>query len=112
MERAKMPNMKFKTNRALKRTVFVVIVLGLFILLAGGILSYYARKKTEEHLAGIGITLGSLQINLFTQSLSIENLDMNFAGDSAQAVPQRAHIENITLSGISLYDLLINNEVN
>ena len=112
MERAKMPTMKFKTNRALKRTVFVVVVLGLFILLAGGILSYYARKKTEEHLAVIGITLGSLQINLFTQSLSIENLDMNFAGDSAQAVPQRAHIENITLSGISLYDLLINNEVN
>jgi hypothetical protein len=107
-----MPNMKFfKKNRTLKRTVFVVLVLGLISLLAGGILSYYARKKTEERLATLGITLGSLQINLFTQSLSIEDLDMNFAGDSAQAVPQLAHIKNITLSGISLYDLLVLNEV-
>jgi hypothetical protein len=107
-----MPNMKFfKKNRALKRTVFVVLVLGLIILLAGGILSYYARKKAEERLASVGITLGSFQINLFTQSLSVEDLDMNFAGDSAQAVPQLAHIESITLSGISLYDLLIHNKI-
>ena len=104
--------MKLKRNRVLKWTVSVVIGLGLIILLAGVILSYYARKKAEERLATLGITLGSLQLNLFTQSLSIENLDMNFAGDSAQTVPQLAHIENITLSGISLYDLLINKEVN
>ncbi len=107
-----MPYMKLKKNLVLKRTVLGVIVLVIIILLTGSILSYYARQKAEDSLAILGITLGSLRINLFTQSLTVGNLDMNFTGDSTQTVPQQAHIENITLSGISFYDLLVHHEVN
>ncbi len=103
--------MTFSRTRVLKTTAFVVIILLVIVFLTGIILSRYAHRKAEESLKAVGAKIVSLDINLFTQSISIEDFDLNFSGDSARAVPHTAKIQSITLDGISIYQLVFKKNI-
>jgi len=114
MKRIKMPS--FKPNRLGKWVIVVVAILVCVLVLAGGILSHYASNQIEERLKQIGCDVGSVKVNIFTQSISISGVDFNPShsinkGDSINNSPLKAKLKNIALKKVSLYRLLVNKEL-
>ena len=97
--------------RILKTTAFVVLILLAIVFLSGIILSHYAQQRAEALLKSTGAKIGSLDINLFTQSISIQDFDLNFSGDSTHSVPHIARIQKITVDDISIYDLVVKKQI-
>jgi hypothetical protein len=92
--------------RILKFTLYIVVGLVLLLTVSGAILSRYIHSKIKSRLESFGSEIGSLQVNLFTQSVSASEFQLSFAGDSANAIPHQATIQQIELNGINVYDLL------
>src|SRR5688500_3279406 len=114
MKRVKMPS--FKPNRLAKWVIVVVTILVCVLALGAGIFSHYASKQIEERLNRMGCEVGSVKVNIFTQSISISGVDFNPSdstnkGDSINNTPLKAQLKNIVLKNVSLYSLLVNKEL-
>ena len=80
MKRIKMP--LFKSRRLAKWVIIFISVSACVLLLGAGIFSHYASQQIEERLKQIGCNVGSVNVNIFTQSISISDFDYN-PSDSA-----------------------------
>jgi Domain of Unknown Function (DUF748) len=114
MNRIKVPS--FKPNRLAKWVILAVTVLVCVLALGAGIFSHYASKKIEERLTRIGCEVGSVKVNIFTQSVLISRVDFTPGdstnkGDSINNSPLKAQLKNIALKNVSLYRLLVNKEL-
>lgn len=114
MKRVKMP--PFKLNRIGKWVIIVVTVLVCVLFLGAQIFDHYASRQIEKHLKEIGCNVGSVNVNIFTQGISISDFDFNPGdsannGDSTNNTPLKARLQNIALKNVSLYSLLVNKKL-
>ncbi len=74
------------------------------------------QQQIEERLKQIGCDVGSVKVNIFTQSISISGVDFNPSdstnkGDSINNTPLKAQLKNIAIKNVSLYSLLVNKKL-
>ncbi len=106
----------FKPNRLGKRVIIFVAVSVGVLFIGAQIFSHYASQQIEKRLKQIGCNVGSVNVNIFTQNISISDLDFNPGdsanyGDSANNIPFKALIKYIALKKVSLYSLLVNKKL-
>ena len=89
--------------------LIVIISGGILLTLMGVVLSSLAQKKASILLGEINGTCSSLQINLFTRSVTVKSLVWESPG---KAYPNKVAIRCLRLSGISLYQLILNQKLN
>jgi hypothetical protein len=112
MQGIKMPNfMTTPPLRVVKWIIIVVVALVLLLLLVGSLLSRYARKTLQSRIEAFGGTIGDLNVNLFTRSISISGLEVSLLPDSSDRVLAKCRVEDIQLSNIDIYQILINKEL-
>ena len=112
MQGIKMPNfMTTPPLRVVKWIIIVVVALVLLLLLVGSLLSRYARKTLQSRIEAFGGTIGVLNVNLFTRSISISGLEVSLLPDSSDRVLAKCRVEDIQLSNIDIYQILINKEL-
>ncbi len=112
MQGIKMPNfMTTPALRVVKWTVVVVVSFVLLLLVAGSVLSRYARKKLQASIEAFGGTIGDLNVNVFTRSISISALEVSLMPDSSDRVPATGRVENIQLNNIDIYQMLFNRQL-
>ncbi|HEY5822754.1 MAG TPA: hypothetical protein VIT44_00220, partial [Cyclobacteriaceae bacterium] len=114
MKGIKMP--LFKSRRLAKWVIIFISVSACVLFLGAGIFSHYASQQIEERLKHIGCNVGSVNVNIFTQSISISDFDYNPSdsasnGDSTDNAPLKAQLKNIALKNVSLYSLLVNKKL-
>ena len=96
--------------------IIFFIVTACILFLGAGIFSHYAEQQIEERLKQIGCNVGSVNVNIFTQSISISDFDFNPSdsannGDSTNNTPLKAQLKNIAIKNVSLYSLLVNKKL-
>ena len=96
------------SRRILRGVVITIVVLGALLVLAGSIASYYAQKKAEIEFRKVNGTFSSLKINLFSRSVTVNDILWESPADSTQ---NKASINFIRLQGISLLQLLFNKQL-
>ena len=106
----------FKSRRLAKWVIIFISVSACVLFLGAGIFSHYASQQIEERLKHIGCNVGSVNVNIFTQSISISDFDYNPSdsasnGDSTDNAPLKAQLKNIALKNVSLYSLLVNKKL-
>ena len=110
MKRIKVP--PFKSIALRKWVIIFFVVTACILFLGGGIASHYAAQQIEKRLNAAGCSVGSVDVNLFSQRITISAFDLNPGADSASNnIPIKAQIKNITLKTVSLYNLLINKKL-
>ena len=114
MRGIKMP--LFKSRRLRKWVIIFISVSACVLFLGAGIFSHYASQQIEERLKQIDCNVGSVNVNIFTQSISISDFDYNPSDgvnndDSTNNTPLKAQIKNIALKNVSLYSLLVNKKL-
>ena len=114
MKGIKMP--LFKSTRLRKWVIIFISVSACVLFLGAGIFSHYASQQIEERLKQIGCNVGSVNVNIFTQSISISDFDFNPSdsannGDSTNNTPLKAQLKNIAIKNVSLYSLLVNKKL-
>lgn len=97
--------------RFFKLAAIIAVGIVFFIFIGGTLFSYYAEGKIEAELKSIGAKTGSVDLNLFTQTISIKEFEFHYSGDSVQVVPHKTFIKNLTLSGINIYQLLVHKKI-
>ncbi len=103
----------FLSKRPASRRIFkwfaiVIISLGILLVCAGYILSYYAQKKAETEFQKVNGSFSSLKINLFERSVTVHDISWKSPEDSTE---NKASIYRIKLQGISLFQLIINKQL-
>lgn len=93
-------------SRLLKLALYLCLALAIIFIVASSVASHYLRNKIESRLGSIGGKISTLNINLFTRTVSGENFEIKYSGDSVNIFPHSARIEKISLNGISLFDLI------
>ena len=73
--------------------------------MGGLVASRYARKKFDEALASSGITISGANVNLFTRSITLSDLEWVNHGDSITSYPHHLTIKTVYAGGIDLYSL-------
>ncbi len=96
------------SGRIFKWLVISIISLGILLVCAGYILSYYAQKKAQTEFRKVNGTFSSLNINLFERSVAIHHILWKSPGDSSE---NKASVSRIKLQGISLYQLIFNQQL-
>ncbi|MEO7991165.1 MAG: hypothetical protein ABI663_16565 [Chryseolinea sp.] len=96
------------SGRIFKWLVISIISLGVLIVCAGYILSYYGQKKAETEFRKVNGTFSSLKINLFERSVTVHHILWKSSDDSTE---NKASIGRIKLQGISLFQLIINKQL-
>jgi hypothetical protein len=109
MKRIKVPS--FKSRRLRKWTLIFVFVTACIVFLGGVFASQYAAQQIKERLTAVGCSVGSVQVNIFTQRITISEFDLDHGTDSTGNIPIKAQIKNITLKSVSLYNLLVNKKL-
>lgn len=100
------------TRRLLRPTLIVIVSIVILLVLAGSILSYYAQREFVKRLKAENGTIGSASVNLFTRSVSIRDFEITYAGDSLSTqTPHHARIARISLSGVSIYHLILDKKI-
>src|SRR5688572_2136418 len=107
MKGIKMPSLK--PHRLRKGFIIFFAVASCVILLGLGIFSHYLSHQIEERLTALGCKAGSVNVNIFSRTISISAFDL--IPDSANNVPLRAQLKNIVIKNIGLYSFLVNNEL-
>lgn len=96
------------SSRILRWVVIPTFAFVLLLVIAGSILSHFGRKKAEEEFKKINGTFSSLEISLFSRSITITDLQWKSPEDSSQS---NASISRIRLQGISLFQLVLNKQL-
>lgn len=94
--------------RVLKWVALGVLSFIVLVLVAGRILSSYITREVQTKFEEVGGTFGNLDVNLFTQSIFIQDIEFIDRGDSDSVVATTARIENIAVKNISIYELVAN----
>jgi hypothetical protein len=97
-----------RVARVLKWVALGVLAFIVIFLVAGNILTSYISREFQTKFEEVGGTFGDLDINLFTQSISIQDIEFSDRGNSDSVVATTARIENIALKNISIYELVAN----
>jgi len=93
-------------HRILRATLLTLFSAALLLIVAGGILSHYAQKRAALELKLLNVKVSSIRINLFTWSVTVQDLEWTYLDDSLSRLPHQLTLKNIRFSGISLYQLL------
>ncbi|MEJ7646328.1 MAG: DUF748 domain-containing protein [Chryseolinea sp.] len=89
------------------RIVFMIILsLSALLFIAGVILSNYAKNKLDRILLSQGMTIGSLSVNLFSQSVTIKEFSWSKAHDSIPHYTHHCKVETIYAGGIGVFNFL------
>lgn len=102
-----MPN--FISSRALRLLKWItaaIVVLIILLIVGGRLLSSYISAEAREKFEQIGGTVGTLEVNLFNQSITINDIDFIDKGSSDSVVASTARIENVVLKNINIYRLV------
>lgn len=94
--------------RLLKWIAIGVLAFIILVLVAGRFLSSYITREVQTKFKEAGGTLGDLNVNLFTQSISIQDIEFVDRNNSDSIVATHARIENMALKNISIYELVAN----
>ncbi len=89
-------------------TLISVVSLLLLLVIGGFILTYVAEQKAEKEFQKVNGSFSSLNISLFTRSITVHNLAKESSNDSSQIA---GYINLVKLRGISLFELLINRKL-
>ena len=92
--------------------LFVALIAIALLLTAGAhFLSQYIEKKATEILLTIPINVSSVDANVFTRSIELNDVDWTHANDSLPQFPHHLHVKQIRLEGIGIYQLLANKKL-
>ena len=103
--------MKSRSFRFLKVLLIVIFSIVVILAISGKILSGYAEKTIKEKLASMNASIKTLDINLFTRSISATEFQWSPPSDYANRVPHRAQVADISISGIGIINYLINHKL-
>lgn len=109
MKRIKMP--PFKVPRLRKRVIIFFTVAACILFLGLGILSHYVSRQIEKQLGLLGCTVGAVNVNIFSRTVSLSAFDLASNPDDDDASPIKAQIKNIIVKNVSVYGLLAHNEL-
>lgn len=93
--------------RILKWVTIIIASCVLLLFLAGTTVSHYASRQLSEKLTSSGGSLGSLRVNIFTGSITLEKLSVEFRGDSVQSTKSGLTLPRAVFSNISAYNYLV-----
>lgn len=93
-------------NRILRLTLIILLSVTVVLVVSVGILSYYAQDKAESILKSLEVKTSSIQVNLFTRSITISDLEWTYSTDSLLEAPHHFQAKDIQVKGVSLYQLL------
>jgi hypothetical protein len=94
------------SHRIFRLVLAIVLGLSLILVVGGLILSRYARNEFDKALSDRGITISSLRVNLFNQSITIRDFSWTQSSDSLPSLSHHVKIEKIFAGGIGIYALL------
>ncbi|HYI78455.1 MAG TPA: DUF748 domain-containing protein [Chryseolinea sp.] len=109
MKRFKVPT--FGSVRLRNRVIIFISISVCVLLLGAGILSHYASQQIEKRLKALGWNVGSVNVNIFSQTIGLSAVEIIPGPDSAEHISIRAQIEDIIVKNIGLYDFLVNKEL-
>src|SRR5688572_24252126 len=109
MKRFKVPS--FGSVRPRNRVIIFISVTVCVLLLGAGILSHYASQQIEKRLKALGWNVGNVNVNIFSQTISLSDVEIIPGPDSAEHISIRAQIADIIVKNIGLYDLLVSKEL-
>src|SRR5690606_795051 len=85
--------------------------LTVILFVGGSLLSSYITKEAQSRFDAAGGQLEDLKVNLFTQSITIQNIESIDEGESNSGVATTAEVERIVLKNISIYQLVAHNAI-
>jgi hypothetical protein len=97
-----------KNLRRLFLTLLAVALLGTAV---AHFLSKYIEKKATEILLSIPIKVSSLDANVLTRSIELNDVNWTHANDSLPQFPHHLVVKQIRLEGIGVYQLLTNKKL-
>jgi Domain of Unknown Function (DUF748). len=86
----------------------LIILASSFILLiigSGFFLSWYVETKLKESIRALHGNFTSLNINLFTETITVNHLEWNSKMDMMNVNPHLLKMRSVTADGIDLYEL-------
>jgi hypothetical protein len=98
-------------SRLLKIAIYLCLALAIVFAIALSVASRFAHNKIESYLISIGAKISTRNINFFTRTVSGENFEIKYSGDSVNVFPHSARIKKISLKGISLFDLIVDDKL-
>lgn len=105
--------MNLTKNRILIR--WLLIALGTIIILVTGsyfVVSHYAEKEIFKRISSANGKVSAVNINMFTQTLHLTNLQWQMLADSVNPYPSQIRITNVSIEGIDLTDLFFEKIIN
>ena len=97
--------------RTLKWIFIVTAALTVILFVGGSLLSSYITKEAQSRFDAAGGKFEDLKVNLFTQSITIQNIEFIDEGESNSGVATTAEVERIVLKNISIYQLVAHNAI-
>jgi hypothetical protein len=95
--------------RSLKWILILVAALIALLLVGGRVLSSYITKKVQSRFDDAGGKFEDLDVNLFTKSITIKNLEFLDSGNSDSVVANTAKVESLVFKNINIYQLIAKN---
>jgi hypothetical protein len=92
--------------RTLKWILVLLAALAILLLIGGSLLSSYISDKVRSRFEDAGGKFEDLEVNLFTQSIAVQDIEFIDNGDSDSVVATTAKVESIVLKNISIYQLV------
>src|SRR5690349_15858103 len=99
-------------KKKLRLLLLILLAVGALLTAGAHFLSKFVEKKAAEILAAIPIKVSSVDANVFTRSIVLNDVDWTHANDSLPAFPHHLIAEKISLDGIGIYQLLANKRLN
>lgn len=97
-------------KRILKISGIIVLILGIFIVIASSIVRARLEKEIHQKLLSAGFHAGSVSISLINRSVELDSVYYT-PGDTTEKNPHQLVIQKIRVGGIHLYSLLKRKEL-
>ena len=103
--------MKSSSHRFLKILFISVISFLILLTIAAKIISAHLEKVISEKLTAVNCQVDSLDLSLFTRTLSGKNIRWISPPDSAHRAPHKVHFARISVKGIGVLPYLLHHEL-
>lgn len=95
-----------RRHRIFRIVVVIILSFSALLFIAGIILSSYAKNKLDKILLSQGITIGSFNINLFSQSVTISEFAWSKTHDSIPHYSHKFEVQTIHASGVGVFTFI------
>ena len=93
-------------QKNLRRLFLTLLAVALLVTAGAHFLSKYIEKKATEILLTIPINVSSVDANVLTRSIELNDVDWTHANDSLPQFPHHLIVKQIRLEGVGVYQLL------